>query len=1300
MTAIGLLAVAVPIIVIGVVSISQSMGSITDLARKKMGETARSLAGGLDLILREQLVLTSSLVKFDSLISVLKGENGEKDDNYSKEFFRVQKAFTEIKESQGNRFSSLVLVARDEKVIASSENGKYIGLDLRGRDYLKKVFQGKPSIGSVVISRGTGKVIVTTACPVYNQSGDEILGGLVTVLHLDFISKTVEQIKSGQSGYTFLIDESGRYIIHPDKDKILTSSIIEVKGLEHMPEQSRLGHEGIVEYEMDGVERMAAYAPIEVTGWTVVNSAARDELYASARKSRDIIILSSLGFMVLALAGFFLLARGLSIPITELSGASDKIADGDFDIVVKGEDRQDELGALAKAFNNMTASIRQARREAEKNDWLKTGIGRLNEALRGDPDIGALSEKIVTEMAKYLNAQVGAIYILENGDEPVLAFRGGYAYSDPDGSHRFFKLGEGLVGQAASEKKRIVVNNAPGGYFKVISGMGDSLPTTICILPLIYEERVKGVIELGMLSEIDNLVLEFLDRIALALAIAVESAHNRARLADALEESQKFSEELQVQQEELKAANEELEEQTQLLKDSEEELRNQQEELQAVNAVLEEKNDLLEQQKHEVEDAQIAVQKKAEEAKLASMYKSEFLANMSHELRTPLNSLLLLAQGLIRNKEGNLSPEQLESSRIIYDSGSDLLNLINEILDLSKIEAGRMELQPRERYIADFVDAIQASFSHMAQNKGLTLEVTVGPGVPEQVATDPKRADQIIRNLISNAIKFTEKGAVVVTFSRPDEKVDLSVSGLDPSRALAISVKDTGIGIAPEDREIIFEAFKQADGGISRKFGGTGLGLSISRQLAQLLGGEIKVESEPGAGSTFTLYLPLNVERGEMLNRMSVKQSAAVGAPESRQAWPTTKDLGRRRDQKTGVGDDRAEISKKDRVVLVVEDDASFAGILVDACREYGFKCLAASTGEEGLDLAAQFIPDGVILDIRMPGMDGWTVLDKLKNNTLTRHIPVHIISVEEAANKSLQKGAIGHATKPIRREQIMEALEKLERISIEMKKRVLLVEDEEMMRRSIKDLIGDRDVEVDEASNGTQAIEMIKNNGYGCLILDLSLPDMTGFELLATMKREGVKVPPVIVHTSRDLTEQEEVTIREHAESIVIKGVRSQERLLDEVSLFLHRMVGKMPEVKKQMIRNLYENDSLLQGRKVLVVDDDMRTTFALSRLLTERGMIPLKAANGEQALIALEREPDVDLVLMDIMMPVMDGYEAIKRIREQERFRKLPIIALTAKAMPGDRSTCLEAGASDYLPKPLDQERLLSMMRVWLYR
>jgi CheY-like chemotaxis protein/signal transduction histidine kinase len=721
---------------------------------------------------------------------------------------------------------------------------------------------------------------------------------------------------------------------------------------------------------------------------------------------------------------------------------------------------------------------------------------------------------------------------------------------------------------------------------------------------------------------------------------------------------------------------------------------------------------------------------------LASKYKSQFLANMSHELRTPLNSLLLLAQGLAENKDGNLTDEQAESAKVIHDGGYELLTMINDILDLSKIEAGRIDLHIDEITVSDIAEGVRASFHPMCQEKGLSLEVLVNEDTPSEITTDRKRVEQILRNLVSNAVKFTEKGGVSVIFgqlslvnghqsaegndqwpmtsdaeqseandaAKPPMTTDGPMGQMTNDRWLSITVKDTGIGMTPEDQKKIFEAFQQANGGTARKYGGTGLGLSIARELASLLGGEIQLKSEPGRGSTFSLYLPIQsgaLERGAQTAEGG-RKTAEGAFRNSEFRVPRSKTVSRFPFRApSSVPDDRESLEKGDRAILVIEDDPKFARLLCDKCHDRGFKCLAAPTGEAGLDLVSKYLPHGVILDIRLPGMDGWTVLGTLKDDIRTRHIPVHVISVEEETTKSLQKGAIAHVTKPLNQEELENAFKRIEETLKERTKRVLLVEDEAEIRRSVKQLIGNGDVKVDEVATGEQAIEALRGTRYGCLILDLGLPDMNGGELLRRVRSEGIELPPVIIHTARDLTEQEEMDLREHAESIVIKDVRSQERLLDEVSLFLHRMVEKMPEKKKQVIQNLYETDVLLKDKKVLVVDDDMRTTFALSRILSERGMKPLKAGNGEQALQVLEQEPDVDLVLMDIMMPVMDGYEAIRRIRSAEReTRKIPIIALTAKAMPEDRKTCIEAGANDYLSKPVDQERLISMMRVWLYR
>ena len=667
---------------------------------------------------------------------------------------------------------------------------------------------------------------------------------------------------------------------------------------------------------------------------------------------------------------------------------------------------------------------------------------------------------------------------------------------------------------------------------------------------------------------------------------------------------------------------------------------------------------------------------------------------------------------------------------IIYGSGNDLLSLINEILDLSKIEAGKLDLEMGRVSLRQLAEATETTFRHMAEQKGLALNIAVAESVPEEVVSNRQRLDQVLRNLISNSIKFTDRGSITVEIGRPAEGADLSRSHLNPADTLAIAVTDTGIGIPPDKQKVIFEAFQQADGGTARKYGGTGLGLSITRELVRLLGGEIQLKSEEGKGSTFTVFLPTSAglaergtgsaERGTAAGRaetadgsasprselrpstgsgQSVPSSAA--APRSALPVPSSANAESSANGGRSVPDDREGLNG-DGAILIIEDDANFAKVLTDYCHQKGMKCLAAPSGEEGLKLAERHSPRGIILDIRLPGMDGWAVLDALKENPNTRHIPVHIMSVEEPTMEALKRGPIGYLTKPATGEALDEALGKLEQAFSKSVKELLVVEDDEILRRNIVEVIGDGDVRSDAASDGAEAIQKLSSRRYDCMILDLGLPDMTGFQLLKTLRgMDGMVIPPVIVYTGRDLTREENEELSAYAESIIIKGVRSEERLLDEASLFLHRVVADLPEKKRQIITDLHDTDTMFRDRRVLVVDDDMRNVFALSKALGERGMQTLKAEDGRKALELLDEEKGrVDLVLMDIMMPVMDGYETMQQIRSQERFRALPIIALTAKAMKEDRDRCIRAGASDYLTKPVDVQRLLSMMRVWLYR
>ncbi|HEY8936524.1 MAG TPA: response regulator [Cyclobacteriaceae bacterium] len=732
------------------------------------------------------------------------------------------------------------------------------------------------------------------------------------------------------------------------------------------------------------------------------------------------------------------------------------------------------------------------------------------------------------------------------------------------------------------------------------------------------------------------------------------------------------AEELQSQQEELKQMNEELEEQAQNLKQ-------QQEELQMTNEELEEQTLALQEKNKEVEASRIDIEQKTKQLEISSKYKSEFLANMSHELRTPLNSLLILSKDLADNKKGNLNTDQVESAQIINKSGQDLLALINDVLDLSKIEAGKMVVNIGRVSLKEFAANLQRNFKHITDKKGLDFTVTIGEGLPEAVRTDEQRLDQIIKNLMSNAIKFTEKGSIRVSIEREDEN------------NISLSVKDTGIGIPAEKQLVIFEAFQQADGSTSRKYGGTGLGLSISRDLVNLLGGKIKLSSKVSEGSSFTIIIPMvltdkkfyeadePLKKEEYVPQVVEKNKIFIN-------YPTIKD-------------DREKIEKNDKSVLIIEDDLKFAEILLKQANAKMFKCLSAATGEDGLMLADQYKPDAIILDMELPGMNGRSVLKELKANPATRHIPVHIISMNERSLDSIKEGAIEYLTKPVDKKQLEGAFNRIGDFINRKTKNLLLVEDDENSRKVMKKLIGNGDVKCIEASTGKEAINLFKENHIDCIILDLGLPDINGFSLIHELeKAKKAHIPPIVIYTGRELSKEENYELQKYSESIIIKGVKSEERLLDETALFLHRTVSNLPESKQKIITSLYDKESIFADKKILVVDDDMRNVFALSKVLKERKMQITKAENGIVALDILNQDPKIDLVLMDIMMPEMDGYEAMQKIRAQPRFNKLPIIALTAKAMRDDKQKCIDAGANDYISKPVDIDQLLSLMRIWL--
>jgi CheY-like chemotaxis protein/signal transduction histidine kinase/ABC-type nitrate/sulfonate/bicarbonate transport system substrate-binding protein/HAMP domain-containing protein len=1142
--------------------------------------------------------------------------------------------------------------------------------------------------------------------PIVNSNGKKT-GLLIYQIANDKIDNLVRiDINLGDTGETYLLGEdmSLRSTVTttdgetPPGTKI-TSSVTE-NWAKHLSEtkdivctvgvQAYPGHWG---RDVLGAHKHLQFAGVQYL--LVAELDESDALAAARRLLLTVLVLLMGTGLCIVLVGFTI-SRRIVDPVLQVSQAARQVADGNLEVSVEVT-ATNEIGELGRALNRMTSSLHKAALETTNNQWLKTGQTQILEAMRGTNDLSVMSRQVITELAQFIGAQIGLLYIRENND--IFRLKGSFGCQPTKDTYLRFTTGEGLAGQSVLDRRPMHLPEIPEDYIRISSGSGDSLPRSLIIHPLIAKNEVQGVLELASFSSLTGLPEELLAIVAESIAIGITSVRGQEQVRTLLEESQSQAQELQSQQEELRVSNEELEEQAQRLKQSEGKLQAQQEEMTVTNEELEEKNRLLLKQKREVENAGIELTEKAEELALASKYKSEFLANMSHELRTPLNSLLLLAQWLGQNKEGNLTEEQIESAQVIHNSGNDLLNLINDILDLSKIESGRIEVHTDTIELEELSTGIRQAFSHMARDKGLAFVIEVEDGSPDMIISDRQRLEQIIKNLISNGIKFTDSGTITVTIGRMTEDARLTHCVIPQDKALAISVRDTGIGIEPKHQKMIFEAFQQADGGTSREYGGTGLGLSISRELSRLLGGEIQLVSKPGEGSVFTLYLPVDgvISRPDSA---SPEQRTPISRPS-----PTSipRSTGTRKEASSvepELPDDRNGIKASDWVILVIEDDHSFAGILLTICHERGFKCLVSSTGEAGLDLARSFLPGGILLDLGLPDMDGWSVLHSLKDDTTTRHIPVHIISAVNGSTEALSKGAIGHATKPVSEKDLADAFALLEQVAGQETRRVLLVEDDAHIRKSIKDLIGEGDVKVDEAATGAEALEAMQTNDYGCLILDLGLPDMSGSELLATLTKDGRKLPPVIVHTARDLTEEEVAKLREHAESIVIKDVRSQERLLDEVSLFLHRMVSKLPEPKKQMIRTLHDTDALLDGKIILIVDDDMRTSFALSRLLAERGIKPLKAANGLQALEMLDQENTIDLVLMDIMMPIMDGYETMQKIRSQEQFRELPIIALTAKAMPEDRQKCIDAGANDYMQKPVDPERLISLMRVWLYR
>jgi signal transduction histidine kinase/DNA-binding response OmpR family regulator len=961
-----------------------------------------------------------------------------------------------------------------------------------------------------------------------------------------------------------------------------------------------------------------------------------------------------------------------------------------------------DIRQLSQDFSSALKAQTDAADVLSQQAWVRDGQAQLAETLIGQQTLTTVGRSVLSFAGRYLDPVVAAMYVRDDAGALQRVSTHGFAGADDDGQVAAAR--DGLVGQALRDGRLNHVTNLKGGHFKVGSGVGESAPAELVVVPISNDGVVNGVIELGFMRPVAARDIELLKLVAGSIGASVDSALFRKRLQDAVEETQQLNEELQVQQEELRTANEELGEQSRVLTESQQHLEHQQAELEATNTQLAEQAAVLDRKNEALNEAQITLQERADELQRASRYKSEFLANMSHELRTPLNSSLILAKLLSENKDGNLTPEQLKFAQTIYGAGNDLLNLINDILDLSKVEAGRLELQPQFVSVQRLVDSLQRVFEPLADQKKLAFEVTVEPDAPTSMVTDNLRVEQILKNLLSNAIKFTESG-----------RVTLGVQARAGDR-LAFVVKDSGIGIPEGQQDIIFEAFRQADGTINRRYGGTGLGLSISRELARLLGGTIAVESTAGQGSTFTLTLPakwtdvpesdgsdglpaaatasLNADSGSRLARL-----ASAGARPPAPAVPAPAAPGLPPSAHSFADDRHDAASDKSRVLLVVEDDETFAGVLYKLAHEMRYRCLVASSASEALELATNYLPNAILLDVRLPDGSGLSVLQFLKDDPRTRHIPVHIVAGEDFSEIALHMGAIGFAVKPTSVDELRDIFQRLEEKGAKKVKRVLVVEDDARQRDSVVHLIKDDDIEIGAVATGAEALALLKDTVYDCMIIDLKLPDMDGSELLERMTTEDIcSFPPVIVYTGRNLTREEETRLNRYSRSIIIKGARSPERLLDEVTLFLHTVESKLSAERQTMLRTARNREKVFEGRKVLLVDDDVRNIFALASALEQKGLQVEIGRNGFEALSKLAEVPDIDLVLMDVMMPGMDGLEATRRIRANPKFAQLPVIAVTAKAMKDDQEQCRRAGANDYLAKPIDLDRLFSLMRVWM--
>jgi CheY-like chemotaxis protein/signal transduction histidine kinase len=1141
-------------------------------------------------------------------------------------------------------------------------------------------------------------LVLRAAVGIYTP-GKEPFGIISINLNFGAVLQEVKQSLAG-SHEVFIVSSEGDYLAHPDKSKLFATDLSHDYRIQRdqpqllpvmtslrqneatlLPEDTAKGNAlSFMKYHYDRLNQSKFFG-------IAVQAPYSETIAKVSEVQRQGFIFSSMIALIAGCAGILLL-RFLIRPLNRVADAVVRYRKGEKDLTLPS-DSPDEIGVLAREF---AAMIKQKGEE----EWIKENLVAISRGLLGFKELSGFANSLMEVLTPLVGAQVGVLYISSafsrrhaDGGTETLTLLGAWGYKQQaeETLPRQFKWGEGVVGSCARSRTEMLVADIPDGYLSIATGLGDTRPRQLLLFPVLFENTLVGVLELATLSAFSDIQLTLLKQLSFNIGVIVNSISAGMRTQELLEvtrqtaeELQRNEEELKTQQEELEASNEEMEEKTK---------------------ALEEQNARIRRQSSELEDTKRVIEAKARELELSNRYKSEFLANMSHELRTPLNSLLILARGLSLNEDGNLTDEQVEEARVIHSGGLELLSLINDILDLSKVEAGKITLAPEDVHIRYVAKKLAQQFQPIAQDSGVVFDIKVEESLPAAVHTDTQRLEQILKNLLSNAFKFTTKGSVTLDIHRVRDGGPKRLTS-NGSAAIAFSVIDTGIGIDQGKLEDIFEAFQQEDGSTDRHYGGTGLGLTIARKFAQLLGGEIRVASEKGKGSSFTLFLPLTPAAAASPQHAAQAAISAAFAPKAEDAPGPVPELSKAT-VKVFIPDDRSLIGPNDNVLLIIEDDPDFGATLMKIARKRGYKCLVAGDGKSGLLLAVERSVTAILLDLRLPDIDGLRVLDQLKHDLATRHIPVHIISGMEAPDSiaPLRKGAIGYLMKPVQQEDLDGVFGQIEAVLRSSLKRVLVVEDDRNTQTAIQSLLRSKQVEIVNASSGAAALAQMQAARFDCIILDLKLPDMTGFDWLEAVEKEGgPETPPIIVYTAKELTEEENRALNRYTGSIVIKGASSSERLLDEVTLFLHSLEATLSQDQQAMIRMQHDPDQALRDRTVLLVDDDLRNTFALSKLLKKRGMNVVIADNGQMALEKLREEKAIELVIMDIMMPIMDGYQAMREIRASGSWRRLPIIALTARAMPEEQERCIEAGANDYLVKPVDIERLLTLLRVWLFK